>query len=362
MSIVIGLRLAFGCCGINHTLCHACYMVLVSIIWTYFAYTSSTITGLDGEMWILSLILMRSTVCLISTTNLDTSVWLWVYLLYVLSVLFFCCRCWIIIYVVFELRLIPFIVVIIGRGIQCERIQARVYLVVYTIFLSIPILICVVYIASYGTNIKYVTSIWMSNTLAVLILSMPILVKRPVYLLHLWLPIAHVEAPSFGSVILASVTLKIGVYGVIRILIFWSYRHWAYIMYLWAILGVAGSSILCLIQSDVKAYIAFSSISHINLLLFRLWSFVVWCKIGGIIISIRHGFTRAYLFLWGGIIFHLYFTRNMVLVSCMCLSSTLGVVSIISVLSNFGVPFSLLTFNPHYRHIAFWNHNLIGVV
>jgi hypothetical protein len=49
---------------------------------------------------------------------------------------------------------------------------------------------CVVYIASYGTNIKYVTSIWMSNTLAVLILSMPILVKRPVYLLHLWLPIA----------------------------------------------------------------------------------------------------------------------------------------------------------------------------
>ena len=90
--------------------------------------------------------------------------------------------------------------------------------------MSIPILICVVYIASYGTNIKYVTSIWMSNTLAVLILSMPILVKRPVFLLHLWLPIAHVEAPSFGSVILASVTLKIGVYGVIRILIFWSYR------------------------------------------------------------------------------------------------------------------------------------------
>ena len=58
----------------------------------------------------------------------------------------------------------PFIVIIIGRGIQCERIQARVYLIVYTVLLSIPILICVVYIASYGTNIKYVMRTSMSNT------------------------------------------------------------------------------------------------------------------------------------------------------------------------------------------------------
>jgi hypothetical protein len=161
VSIVIGLILAIQCCVINHTVCYASMMVLVSIIWAYFHYSSRRIVGLDGEMWILSLLLLRSTVCLISTTTLESSVWLWVYLLYVLSVLFFCCRCWIIIYVVFELRLIPVIVVIIAIGIQCERIQARVYLVVYTIFLSIPILMCVVYIASYGTNIKYVTSIWL---------------------------------------------------------------------------------------------------------------------------------------------------------------------------------------------------------
>ncbi len=147
MSIILCLRLFVGARFCNHTLCYTGYMVLVSIIWAYFAYTSSRIVGLDGEMWILSLILMRSTVCLISTLNLDTSVWLWVYLLYVLSVLFFCCSGWIILYIVFELSLVPFIVIIIGRGIQCERIQARVYLIVYTIFLSIPILICVIYIA-----------------------------------------------------------------------------------------------------------------------------------------------------------------------------------------------------------------------
>ena len=143
--------------------------------------------------------------------KLTPPVWLWVWSLYVLSVLFFCCRCWIIIYVVFELRLFPLVVIIIGRGIQCERIQARVYLLVYTVFLSIPILVCLVFIATIGTNIKSVTTLWITNSLSVLILSMPIIVKSPVYLLHLWLPKAHVEAPSFGSVILArGLTVNIG--------------------------------------------------------------------------------------------------------------------------------------------------------
>ena len=121
----------------------------------------------------------------------------------------------------------------------------------FILILSIPILVCLVFIATIGTNIKSVTTLWITNSLSVLILSMPIIVKSPVYLLHLWLPKAHVEAPSVGSVILARVVLKIGVYGVIRIIMFWSYRHWAYMMYLWAILGVAGSSVLCLMLWDV---------------------------------------------------------------------------------------------------------------
>ena len=170
------------------------------------------------------------------------------------------------------------------------------------------------------------------------------------------MPKAHVEAPSIGSVLLASVVLKIGVYGVIRIIKV-ILRHWSYNMYMMIILGVTGSSILCLIQSDVKAYIAFSSIRHINLLLYQYCSFVVTSKIGGINISIRHGFTRAYLFLWGGIIFHMYFTRNIVLLSSISVSYLLAIATIWAVFTNFGVPFSLA----FYGEVVLFSRVFIGI-
>ena len=177
MTIFIGLILGSWLLTLDGTLCHTCLMVLVSIIGAYCGYTGRRLVGLDGEMWLLSIILMRSTVCLISTLNLHDNIRLYIFLLYVLSVLFFSCRCWIIIYALLELRLMPLLIVIIGRGIQCERIQARVYLLVYTIFLSIPIIICVVYIATIGSHVKYVTSIWITNRLRVWILPVYVIGK-----------------------------------------------------------------------------------------------------------------------------------------------------------------------------------------
>nr|YP_010878890.1 NADH dehydrogenase subunit 4 [Cantonius szechuanensis]WHE42529.1 NADH dehydrogenase subunit 4 [Cantonius szechuanensis] len=250
------------------------------------------------SFWICALMLMSSSKLL--KTNYFCSMFLLVLvvLLGSLVLTFFSLNLFVF-YLFFEISLIPTLFLILGWGYQPERLQAGVYLFFYTMFASLPMLISIFYVYSELNSLMFfILNDLFNNLLMFLCMNFVFLVKIPMFFVHLWLPKAHVEAPVSGSMILAGVMLKLGGYGLIRLLVLFQgiMNSFNYLFVGISMLGGLIVSLICLRQSDIKSLIAYSSVAHMGLVLSGIMSYSLWGFMGAILMMIAHGLSSSGLF------------------------------------------------------------------
>lgn len=220
-------------------------------------------------------------------------------------------------YIFFEAILIPMYLIIGIWGSRERKIRAVYLFFFYTLCGSLLMLIGIIYIyLKLGTlNFEFlITHNFTFNEQFFLWIAFFISFasKIPMYPFHIWLPEAHVEAPTVGSVLLAGILLKLGVYGFIRfsILLFpEASLYFSPIIYLMSVIGVIYASMSALRQTDLKRIIAYSSIAHMNLVTLGIFSFNIVGLEGSIIQSVSHGFVSGGMFLLIGILYERYHTR-----------------------------------------------------
>nr|UGS80459.1 NADH dehydrogenase subunit 4 [Lachesilla sp. LaspMLY] len=225
-------------------------------------------------------------------------------------------------YIWFESSLIPTFFLILGWGYQSERLQAGMYMFMYTLLFSLPLMLMIFWLFKNLDSLKMflkLNKFVNMNLIMFLALYMGFLVKLPMFLLHLWLPKAHVEAPVSGSMILAGVLLKLGGYGIIRVSQIF-YKHIYKYSYYFIIVSLIGGiliSLNCLRQSDMKLLIAYSSVSHMGIMLAGVFCMSSWGMSGSLLLMLSHGLCSSGLFFMSNMFYERVGSRNMMLVKGM---------------------------------------------
>nr|QIV24661.1 NADH dehydrogenase subunit 4 [Hermerius prionoides] len=219
-------------------------------------------------------------------------------------------------YLFFEISLIPTLILIIGWGYQPERIEAGVYLMFYTLLLSLPMMISIFFYYGKFFTLDFSLMADQSNNLLMYVcMNGVFLVKIPMFFVHLWLPKAHVEAPVAGSMILAGVMLKLGGYGLLRVMKLFTEINLKMnnVFITISLVGGIFVSLICIRQSDVKSLIAYSSVAHMGMALSGIMTLNLWGFWGCLVMMIAHGLCSSGLFCLANITYERLGSRSLYL-------------------------------------------------
>jgi NADH-quinone oxidoreductase subunit M len=230
----------------------------------------------------------------------------------------FCALDAILFYFFWEATLIPMFL-IIGVWGGPRRVYATIKFFLYTFLGSVLMLVALLYLHFHSggsfnlltfqnTPLGMVAQIWIF-----LAFFLAFAVKIPMWPVHTWLPDAHVEAPTAGSVILAAVMLKMGAYGFLRLSLPITpdaSHHLAWLMVLLSLIAIVYIALVAIVQQDMKKLVAYSSIAHMGFVTLGFFVFDATAMEGGIIQMLSHGFISAAMFLCIGVLYDRMHTRD----------------------------------------------------
>lgn len=229
-------------------------------------------------------------------------------------------------YIFFELTLIP-MYFIIGIWGGERRIYAAVKFVLFTLVGSLLMLVGILYlgyVAGDAVNDGVFTTDWYKllafetplelQSWLFLLFALSFAIKVPLFPLHTWLPDAHVEAPTGGSVILAGVLLKMGTYGLVRFCLPFfpnAAQEYALPFAILAVIGIIYGALVSRVQTDAKKLVAYSSVSHLGFVVLGIFAFTLEAMQGAVIQMVNHGLSTGALFLLVGMLYERRHTRLM---------------------------------------------------
>ncbi len=333
-SVVVGLLalLRFQSDGIDA----AGFQLAASIPWISDLGLTLSV-GVDGvSLTLVLLTLLLGPICVLCSFTAITdrlrTYYAWLLVLQGAMVGVFAARDLILFYTCFEFTLVPMYVLISLYG-SVNRKRAAIKFFLYTFTGSMIALAGLVYVAWFNSVLPTGTlgaGRWtfdiatLENAAAsmtasqqgwvLLALMAGFAVKVPLFPLHTWLPLAHTEAPTAGSVILAGVLLKLGTYGIYRFALPFCPQamvEYAPLIAVLCIIGILYGGLICWVQTDVKKLVAYSSVAHLGFCILGLLALNQTGITGAVLYMINHGLSTGALFLCIGMIYERYHTRSM---------------------------------------------------
>ena len=342
------------------------YLIITVLIWVFFDYDTSGFFfiynipilenynifctfGIDGiSLFFLLLTVLLFPICFLASWDVKKSKLLFLNLLLiefllfltfsVLDLFFFC--------IFFESLLIPMFFIIILWGTRARRVRALTYFFLYTLFGSVFLLLLLFFLFFEINSFHFLEIIFSDfdvtkQKIIWFALFIVFAIKIPIFPFYIWLPEAHVEAPTVGSIILAGLLLKIGGYGILRFLLIFEYAKYYYqpFIFIFCFLSIWLASIIAVRQVDLKKIIAYSSIAHMNFALLGYFSNSIYGILGGVLLMLSHGIVSSALFFLVGVLYSRYHSRLLYYYGgLMQVMPLFGFFFIIFIFSNFSFP------------------------